>query len=366
LSYNDSPPQVRRPRFRILADGTPLDGAFDIRVISTDHFSPSRFQLRIVRGSSTNGCIDCLSIQDDALLEVQISLDEDAGFASLVSGHGDTLRYDHPTRTIIIEGRDLAALLQDAPLSDTFSNMTSSEIAVTLASRRGLVPRVTPTATFAGRYYHSDTSQLAYNQFNRASTEWDLLALLARCESFDVFVQGTYLHFQPGNLIPSTSLVLSPDALIDLRLRRRLRMSGDISVSVKSWNSKQNAAIVQTAISRRTDLDNMSNVIWSTATMQYSLVQPNLSESEAARMALSRASELTRHEVGVEILMPGELTLGPRSLLVLQGTDSIFDQMYQVDTIERTLSGTAGFIQRVFGHSISTRHSFLLPAITDP
>lgn len=357
--------QVRRPRFRVLADGIPLDGVFEIRVISTDHFSPARFQLRSVRGSPVDGCIDCLSIRDDAFLDIQVSLNGSTGFSSLVSGRGDALCYDHLTRSIRIEGRDLAATLQDNAANDVFSNLTSSEIATTLALRRGLIPVVAPTIALAGRYYHNDASQLVCNQFNGASTEWDVLAFLARCEGFELFVSGTSLHFQPR--LPTTpSVVLTPDDLIEIRLRRRLRMSGDISVTVKSWNSKQNEAIVQTATSRRTDLSGIFSAIWSTGIMHYSLIQPNLSEDEAARIALSRVDELARHEVGAEFLMPGEVTLSPRSLIRLQGTDSVFDQIYQVDSIERTLSGTSGFVQRISSHSISTRQSFLMPEIVMP
>lgn len=363
---NEARAVIRQPRFRVLADGALLEGVFEIKVVSTDHFSPSHFQIRTVRGSSFNGCRDCLSIRDDAFLEVQVSMNESAGFSSLVSGRGDTLCYDHLTRSIRIEGRDLAALLQDNAANDVFSNLTSSEIATTLALRRGLIPLAVPTTVLAGRYYHNDTSQLAYNQFNRASTEWDMLAFLARCESFELFVSGRVLYFQPNLVISKPAVVLNPDDLMELRLRRRLRMSGDISVTVRSWNSKQNEASVQTAISRRTDLSGIFSSIWSTGTMHYSLVQPNLSESEAARIALSRVDELARHEVGVEILMPGELTLGPRSLIALQGTNSVFDQLYQVDSIERTLGGTSGFLQRISAHSISTRRSFLVSETVSP
>jgi hypothetical protein len=45
--------------------------------------------------------------------------------------------------------------------------------------------------------------------------------------------------------------------------------------------------------------------------------------------------------------MPGELDLVPRSIVLLQGTNTAFDQTYAVDEITRRVSTRDGFVQTV-------------------
>jgi hypothetical protein len=96
-----------------------------------------------------------------------------------------------------IEGRDLSSRLIENKTQEAFVNQTSSQVATTLAQRRGLTPQVTATTTLVGRYYQQDHVRDSLNQFSRTTTEWDLLIYLAQREGFDVFVKGTTLYFQP-------------------------------------------------------------------------------------------------------------------------------------------------------------------------
>lgn len=364
LLSNNSASLVRYPRLQVLADGVPLAGAFAARVTSNNYYMPDRFSLRLLRASRTNDLPDYLQLPEATTFSISVSLDAGANFTSLAVGRGDTQSCDYVSRGIHIDGRDLSAPLQDAPANDVFSNRTSSEIAVILAERHGLVPAVVPTATLVGRYYHGDTSQVAHNQFSRASTEWDLLVFLARCESFDVFVIGTTLYFQPIASAVGISTVLKPADLITLKLRRRLRLSGDIAVTVRSWSSKQSNAITQTVVSQRLTYASSAGAFGASPPQHYYLVQPNLSVSDAEKLAQNRVEELGRHEQCIEFTMPGEQTLTARSRFFLRGTGSDFDQIYQIDTIERSIGSSSGFLQRVSAHSISTRQTVLSPSGT--
>ncbi|MDR3536527.1 MAG: hypothetical protein P4L71_08505 [Acetobacteraceae bacterium] len=352
---------VRYPRLQVLADGEPLNGAFEARVVSNNYYMPDRFSLRLLRGSLTNGLPDYLQLPEATAFSISAGVDSGASFTCLIVGRGDSLSCDYVSRGIRIDGRDLSAVLQDTPTNDVFSNRTSSEIATILAERHGLIPVVMPTATLAGRYYHGDTNQGAHNQFSRTSTEWDLLVFLARCECFDIFVVGSALYFQPIAQGLGVSTVLRPSDLITLKLRRRLRLSGDIAVTVRSWSSKQSIAITQTVVSQRLGYASVAGSLGASPTQHYYLVQPNLSASDAERIAQNRVEELARHEQCIDFTMPGEQTLTARSRFFLQGTDSDFDQIYQVDSIERTISSSSGFVQRVSAHSISTRQTILSP-----
>lgn len=360
MQANDHPRQVRYPRLQVLADGVPLEGVFEARIASNNYYAPDRFSIRLMQGSATNGLDDYLKLPESTIFDIGARLEPDAEFRSLVVGQGDISVCDYISRGIRINGRDLSASLQDTPASDVFSNRTSSEIVAILAARHGLMPVVFPTVTMVGRYYHGDTSQSAYNQFNRMSTEWDLLIFLARCEGFDIFVSGNSLYFQPATPASGTSTVLHPNDLISLKLRRRLRLSGDITVTVRSWSSKGSSAVAQTALSTRLSYASAGGPLGTTPPQIYNLVRPNLSDSDAARIAQDRVDELSRHEQCIDLTMPGELELTARSNILLDGTNSDFDQIYQIDCIDRTISSSSGFVQHISAHSISTRQTILL------
>jgi phage protein D len=350
----NSPP-VRFPRLKILADGLPLGSAMSARAIGTNNYGPDRFFVSVHCSSGDLGDADSVLACEGSIIEILVSLDAGANYRSLVLGRADSVKWDYRSRTVRLDGRDRSADLQDAPTNETFVNRTSSEIATILALRHGLLPNVVPTSILAGRFFRNDTNQVTYNQFSRSATEWDLLTALARQESYDVFVQGNALHFQPSVLDLVPILTIKPGDTIDLQLRRRLRLSGDIIVTVRSWSLKQSQSVVQSAVSRR-----VAAPANPPSAQHFSMVQPNLSAAEAARLVIARANEVSRHEQTIEITMPGELSLGPRSIFSLQGTGSEFDQLYQVDTIQRSISTTKAFVQRVTAHSVSTRETFLL------
>jgi phage protein D len=291
--------------------------------------------------------------------QITAALNAEDGFTSLFVGRGDSLVYDKLSRGIRIDGRDLSAGLQDSPSNDVFPNVTSSEIVTQVALRHALIPMATQTMNPVGRYYHDETCQISYSQFNRITTEWDLLTFLARCENFDLFVRGRQLFFQPATPISPPMFSIRPENLITLRLKRYLQMSGDIAVTVKSWNSKANRAVSQTAISRPVPAKVEADFVFTAVPLHYNIIQPNLSEEKASRVAQIRVGELSRHEQSIECTMPGELDLTPRDSFTLEGTESIFDRQYQIDKIDRTISPSTGFIQRLFAHSISTREVVL-------
>ncbi len=61
--------------------------------------------------------------------------------------------------------------------------------------------------------------------------------------------------------------------------------------------------------------------------------------------------------------MPGELLLTPRSMIMLEGTGSDFDQAYFVDVIERRLHQTGGFTQHIRAKNTSPRTDTTTPQV---
>lgn len=347
LPLSDLP--SRTPRVNLFVNGQALPGVIDAEIRSNNHYAADRFCASIALGAGGEPDRQFWAGEIDIQADVQVSLDEGETYVSLIQGAVDFVDVDPIANIMRIEGRDRTAALIEARTQEVFANRTSSEIATLLAERHGLTPLVEPTATPVGRYYQNEHDSITLDQFSRSTTEWDLLAFLARQESFDVFVQGSDLYFQPAPASPDAPAYLRVSDLIELRLMRSLTLARDIQVSVKSWNSNRNCAFVEEARSTCGAAGNGLPV------QRYVFVRPNLGSSEALRLAHLKIAELTRHERIIEMTMPGELALTPRSMIALQGTGSDFDQTYYVDVIERRLCYDHGFIQRVRACNTSPR-----------
>jgi phage protein D len=339
---------VRSPYQRVLVNGRAMVGAIESEVISNNYYAADRFSILVALGPDPWANAPFWAAETDIRVEVQFSLDGGASFTSLVQG-----AVDH----IVLDGRDLAASLIEARTQETFANRTSSEIATILAGRHGLTSRVVATTTPVGRYYQSERDTLTLNQFS-PTTEWDLLVLLARQEGYDIFVHGDTLYFQPSSGQTDIALSLRPSDVIDLKLERSLGLARDIQVIVKSWNTRLNAACTQQAkASARKSGGAMAGQAQS-----YVYIQPNLTPSDALKLAQQRLAELMRHERTVEIIMPGELALTPRSMIALEGTGTDFDQVYFVDVIERKLRFDRGMTQRLRAKNTSPRIDSAIPS----
>ncbi len=336
-------------------------------VLSNNHYAADRFTAQVALGLDPWAGAAFWAAETDILADVQFSLDDGASFTSLVQGLVDTVVIDPLAGTLHIEGRDLTASMIENRTQETFANRTSSEIATIFAQRHNLSPVVTATTTPVGRYYQNEHDKIALNQFSRSMTEWDLLIFLAGQEGFDLFVSGTSLYFQPSAVSANAAFTITPDILQDLRLERSLTLARDIIVTVKSWNTRQQNAFTQTvrAAGRRSVGSGSGAVAGGAqagAPQHYVFVRPNLTMSDALSLAQQKAGELTQHERVWEATMPGELTLTPRSLIQLGGTQTDFDQTYYVDTIERHLSIEHGFVQRMRAKNTSPRSMSTAPA----
>ena len=90
-------------------------------------------------------------------------------------------------------------------------------------------------------------------------------------------------------------------------------------------------------------------------------MRPNLTPDEALKLAQRKLAELTRHERVIELSMAGELDMTPRSMIMLYGTGSDFDQTYYVDLIERRLHTSGGFTQHIRAKNTSPRTDTTAP-----
>jgi phage protein D len=360
LLLNEPPPSYRAPRLCLLANGQILTGAYEAEVASNNHFSADRFDAVIALGPDPWADACFWSSEPGVLIDIQLGLDGGASFTSLIQGFADKVSIDPVGGVVRVSGRDFTAALIGAQTQEAFSNRTSSEIATIFAQRHGLVPCVVPTSTPVGRFYQSDHESLTLDRFSGATTEWDLLVYLARQESYDAFVTGTDLCFQPAAQISTIDQVLYPADMMELRLERALTLARDIQVTVQSWNSLQQMAFTESVSSTISGSSSSGSSSSARSAQQYVIMRPNLTPDKALAVAQQRLSELSRHERVIEFSMPGELALTPRSTIQLDGTGTDFDQAYYIDSIERTFRPQTGFIERVRASNSSPRTNSVL------
>jgi len=326
---------IRAPRLVVLANGIPLAGAMEADIASHNHDAADRFSARLALDADP-AAAQFWANAGEILADISFSLNSGAP-QSLILGAVDHVEVDPIHRIVRIEGRDLTARLIETRTQESFSNRTASEIATILAARHGLSPAIATTTTPVGRYYQDQHDRIVLDQFSRALTEWDLLVWLANQEGFRVFVRGTTLYFQPDSAAPRVVPVAQAD-MLELRLNRALTLARNIAVVVKSWNSRQQNAFTQTAHAAGSGEGAAQKIV---------LVRPNLSPDQALKLAQSTLAELTRHRMVLNLTMPGDLSLAPGDALALSGTESGFDQIYVVDSIQRRLSVRHGFVQYV-------------------
>jgi phage protein D len=344
--------QLRQPRLQVLADGVALPGVLAAEITSNNHYSADRFSARLAISADPMG-LASWDTRTGSVIELRIGFGV-SEWTSLITGNIDSLSADPIAGTLLIEGRDLSAALIEARTREAFANQTSSDIATVLAGRHGLTAQVTATSTPIGRYYSDNHDRVTLDRFTRASTEWDLLVWLAQQEDFDVYVSGTSLYFQPKQSDVAPAMVLQASAIGDtlpnisaLRLQRAMTLAGDIEVTVKSWNTQQQSAFVQTA--QRTP----DGGAGSGSVRSYIYVRPNLTTGAALQMAQNKLATLTSHEFVITANMPGELILLPGNTVTLSGTGSAFDQDYAIDEIVRHVDVHHGFVETLRARTAS-------------
>lgn len=329
------PSSARQALPLVLVNGAVIDGVIEIEAQSNSFFGADRFSACFALSATGSGLWSGPSL----LVEIRISLDGE--WASLVTGMVDTVSIDPIRGEVRVSGRDLTSLFVAAQIEESFENQTSSDIANLLAGRRGLGASIQPTTTLIGRYYQTSRTRTALPQHARATTEWDLLCWIAQLENFDVWVSGQTLNFQPaGQAAPS--LVLSPGDCISLNMHHALDIAAGVTITVKSWDSLSQNAIVQTS----------SNTDDSGATSSRTIIRPNLSSDDAQILADRLVSQISGHERNLIIEVPGELVTVPRMIMALVNTGTDFDGQYVVCGVERRLTFAHGFTQTIEARSV--------------
>ena len=343
----------RKPSLLVLLDGQPLTGAIEAEVTNNNHYQADRFTASFWMKPG-----DQWWEADTLLLDIQGSTDDGAAFTSMIVGEVSSVTLDLLRRVVRVDGRDLTSRLIEAKTQETFRNQTSSQVATTLAGRHGLTADVVATQTPVGRYYVQDHDHLKHGEFTRTTTEWDLLTYLAGLEGYDVWVEGTTLHFKPAAKpddkpwlvqwsVDETGVPVSN--AIDLSLIRNLTLARDIIVEVKSWSSAKGSGFtkIAKASKQRGAKGTAKGGAKDDEPQKIVITRPNLTEDQAQKLANNTLAEETRHERVVRWNEPADPLLTARSVMQLTGTGTSWDQTYFIATVQRRIGVKIGFVMQV-------------------
>jgi phage protein D len=322
---------------KVLLNGSTVLPAISAEVTNNSHFTSDSFRVECSLSAmpSAFGAAYWAASQGD---QVQISVGVGSGNpVPLILGQVDNAEIDLIRKTVALTGRDLSASFIDKKTTDKFQNQTSSQIALTLATRHKLQANIAATKTKVGTYYAVDQVSLA-----REESEWDLLIYLAQHEGYDLWVSGNTLNFQPSlNLSSGTPYLLMYSAqpsqfasFTDLKMSRSQTLARDIIVIVRSWNQVQQKVFQVTY--KRTQANKGQRAGGQAQTYSYTV--PNLTQQGALNYAMQKAEEISRQERILQVELPGDVTLNIRTPVKLVGTGTAFDQTYYPDTIKREIS----------------------------
>ena len=315
----------------MLADGAALPGVLAADVLASSALRADRFRARFAAQA-----VDAAALERPGMaLSIEAAVG-DGAWVRLITGRVDSVAFEMAGRTLEIEGRDLGAVLVDAPAGEVWANQTASEIVEAAAARHGLQFEVTGTTTPVGRYEAQGAAGhelLALPRHAAGGTAWDVLAWLALQEGFLLGMAGERLRFAPRS---GPAVHLDAAGCEAVSCERALPLLRPIEVTVRSWDARRGAAVMQVARAEGT------GPAW-----QVGVQRPNLDTAGAQRLAQRTLDDMRRHARTAAIAMPGELSLTVWDRVALGGAGGVWDGAYAVIGIDRHIDARHGFTQTV-------------------
>lgn len=328
----------------IVINGVQVEGLIHASIMTTNCFSADSFALTLAIGRPPLGDIDFWAATSVAYVEVFAAAQSDRMSQILITGMADSVLIDPILGTIAIEGRDLSSSMIDSYRQQDFVNQTASEIVAAIARYHGLGAAVEPTAGSVGRYYGDGYTRLSLGRFSRLRSDWDLVVQLARENSFDVYVLGTTLFFQPSAGASDAPVPLAVGDVQRVRIERRLSITASTTARVQSWNS-QNMATYDSG--KPIDSAGSKSAPSTPGNQVFLFSSSNLTLQQVTDAASRYTAELARLKKTLHIDMPWDFTLNPRTTVLLYGTHSDLDSTYRIDSIDRHYNSKSGSSQSI-------------------
>lgn len=268
------------------------------------------------------------------------------GWVTKFDGKIDDVDVDLFHRVVRVTGRDRVSDLLDTKTNENWLNRTTVDIVTDIAGRVGLKANVVLTS--ADEMFGFGKSGLTYkDDYNHESDNdvlWNVLVRMAQREGCAVFIKpgSGVLSFLPVdqlggstfvvNYVAPTPFSIASGNFTALSLRRGFAVSKNVKVRVKSYQLKGKKSISSEMVS--------TGKVPGESAYDYRI--PNLTKDQADKVAKNRLDEILRQEKGVQVDMPGDVTLDPSYMLQLAGTGTSFDQSYIISSVVHRF-GEAGY-----------------------
>jgi hypothetical protein len=330
-----------------MVNGRPVEGLLQASFTTSNCFSSDSYSLTLAMGPFPMGDITFWSMLSTGYIEVNQVSGFGQTLQTLTSGMIDTVYFNPIAKVVSIEGRDLSSSLIDSYRQQDFVNQTASEVVSAVALYHGLYPVVTPTTGSVGRYYGDGYTRLSLGQFSRLRSDWDLVVQLARENQFDVFVQDRSLFFQSSTSPDTIPVHLAFRDVRSLRIERSMSVASSTTARVQSWNSQN---MTSYASGTSDGSGGVTEAPAATGTQPFLFTAANFTSEQVTDSAGRYTAELTRLATVLHVDMPWDLTLSPRTIILIDETDSSLDTIYKIENVERhysTISGSGQIIRAV-------------------
>lgn len=250
--------------------------------------------------------------------------------------------------TVSVQGRDKSASLGEKQRQEKFSNQKTAEIVQKVAKDHKLTAQIQlpdEGGEYAGKQYDEDTAHLILNR-----TDWELLDDLAEREGCRWYVDGKTLYFEPDDQSngsydvvwqpPGTAEAYTVANVLDIALKRNMSAARPIKHSVRSAHHR-----LRKVFRAEASIPGVGDVL------AYEDHHPGRNQKQVERLAKARAKSIARHELGVVIKAPGDLSVDVRQDLNLSGTGTIYDQKYDIDGVDWVIDWGEGFGMTIQGKS---------------
>jgi hypothetical protein len=342
-------PPLRTPRVRAQFNGLPVDSVLHVDMTVAGSYKSSQFEVTVATGQ-TSGTEQWLTPSAGRVaVTIFMQCQKDDGETVVFQGLADGIAFDPITRVARVQGRDYSSVLINSGYQDSFCNLTASEIASQIARRHGFDENIAATSAMVGSYQSSSYNQMLLNAHSHITSEWDILTQLATHEEFELFVSGTTLVFAPSTALQKKNWAIRDNLVKSIRFHMSCPLSGQTSVTVKSWNSWLNQTLAYTSKQSYNHASSETGGLSLDLGTEVAIVRPNLTSQGTEGLAQRYLNQLNQQELTVEFVLPGNVSLAPRDIVTISGNGVGFDTDYLVKSVHWRFSSTGGFTQSVRG-----------------
>ena len=284
----------------------------------------------------------------DGSIYISNDIAGDANGTLMITGVVDDIEIHIPAMSVSITGRDLSAKMHNNLNTTQYLNQTSSQIVQNIAGNYGLGVSGGSSSGMVGREYTKDFVKMFDGE-----SDWSAVRALAEIEGFAVFVKGgsSSLYFgQPGqngsysvSYQPPTPDSPAAGDFLQISLHRNLNLGGTVTTNASAFDPHTK----KTLKAKATCSGNDGN------TLGYDCRGANLTQDQLEKLAKTRVGMAVRHEMEIDAELVGDTSLVAGMSLKISGTQSAFDNSYDVDCATHEVNDD-GYVMTVLARSMSS------------